>query len=106
MKNETRTFEELEKLAAKGHLYIFCEDAETERQFVGDAESAGILCGDGEKPTVRGGAQLVVLYPDKTISFPGMAGHMAFQSGKKVGDKKIIRVNYKKFIAGGEYLMK
>lgn len=105
MKNKTRTFEELEKLAAKGHLYIFCEDTETEDRFVKDAEDAGILCGDGEKPTVRGGAQLVTLYENRTISFPGMAGHMAFKMGKKLGDKKIIRVNYKRFMSGEKYLI-
>lgn len=105
MANETRNFKELEELAEKGHLYIFCADKETEDRFVKDAEDAGILCGDGEKPTVRGGAQLIILYPNRTISFPGTVGHIAFQSAKTMGDKKILRADYRKFVGGGDYLI-
>lgn len=105
MENTTRTFEELMGLTAEGYVYIFCADKETEDRFMRDAENACILTGNGDKPTARGGRELVTLNADRTISFPGTNGHIAFQSAKKMGDKTIIRVDYRKFVGGGDYLI-
>lgn len=87
-------------LARQGHLYIYSVDEETGNQLMEDLENAGYRFGDGERPTVRGWAQLINVEEKGTLCYPGMVGHMAFQSGKFVGDRKIIRLNYGALVEG------
>ena len=91
--------ERIAELASAGHLYIY-SDEETGNQLMKDLDKAGYRFGDGERPTVRGWAELVCVYENGTLCSPGMVGHTAFQSGKFVGDRKIVRLNYGALVEG------
>ncbi|WP_287449846.1 hypothetical protein [Sellimonas sp.] len=39
---------------------------------------------------------------DWTISHVGWAGHMAFQSAKRIGGQEMIRVDYERYLLGEE----
>ena len=39
---------------------------------------------------------------DWTISHVGWAGHMAFQSAKRIGEQEMIRVDYERYLLGEE----
>ena len=59
-----------------------------------------------KKPTARPGNNLYVVNCDWTISHVGWAGHMAFQSSKRIGGQELIRVDYEKYLLGEEeYLL-
>ena len=59
-------------------------------KFLRDAEAEGFTFGDGAKPTV--------VNKDWTVSHVGMAGHMAYQSATMIGDQRLIRIDYEKYI--------
>ncbi len=99
-----RTVTELSKL--KGKVYVYLNNQTVEKKFLMDAEAEGFTFGDGERPTQRSGSGLYVVNRDWTISFVGLAGHMAFQSATMVGDQELIRVDYEKYVFGfDDYLM-
>lgn len=50
----------------------------------------------------RAGNNLYVVNRDWTISHVGWAGHMAFQSAKRIGEQELIRVDYEKYLLGEE----
>ena len=77
-----RTIKELVK--KNGRVYVYLGDSETGNQFMKQAESEGFTFTDGAKPTERCYAEI-----------------MAFGSGAKtIGNEELIRVDYKKYIAG------
>ena len=51
-------------------------------------------------------AYLYVVNRDWTISHVGWAGHMAFQSAKRIGEHELIRVDYEKYLLGEEKFIK
>ena len=67
-----------------------------------DAENEGFTFGDGKKPTARPGNNLYVVNCDWTISHVGWAGHMAFQSAKRICEQELIRVDYERYLLGEE----
>lgn len=93
-----RNVTELSKL--NGKVYVYLKDEVIARRFLQDAENEGFTFGDGEKPTTRPGNNLYVVNRNWTISHVGWAGHMAFQSAKYVGEQKLIRVDYEKYMLG------
>ena len=95
-----RNVTELSKLPGK--VYVYLNDPATTEKFLQAAETEGFIFGDGAKPTSRPGNDLYAVNPDHTISHCGFTGHMAFQSAKTVGDQKLIRVDYEKYLAGEE----
>ena len=95
-----RNVTELSKL--NGKVYVYLKDEVIAKRFLQDAENEGFTFGDGEKPTARPGNNLYVVNRDWTISHVGWAGHMAFQSAKYVGEQEMIRVDYEKYLIGGE----
>ena len=50
----------------------------------------------------RPGNNLYVVNRDWTISHVGWAGHMAFQSAKRIGGQEMIRVDYERYLLGEE----
>ncbi len=94
--------DKIKELARQSHLYIYSVDEETGNQLMEDLENAGYRFGDGERPTVRGWAQLINVENNHTLCYPGLVGHMAFQSGRFVGDRKIIRLNYGALVEGAD----
>lgn len=99
-----RTIKELVK--KNGRVYVYLGDSETGNQFMKQAESEGFTFTDGAKPTERCYAEIMSVNRDITINFVGMNGRIAFGSGAKtVGNEKLIRVDYKKYITGDkEYI--
>ncbi|MCI7450827.1 MAG: hypothetical protein MSD68_14250 [Blautia sp.] len=91
-----RNVTELSKL--KGKVYVYLRNEVVADKFLRDAENEGFTFGDGAKPTTRPGNNLYVVNNDWTISHVGMAGHVAYQSAKMVGDQMLIRVDYEKYI--------
>ena len=100
-----RTIEKL--LDLPGRVYVYLGSKQISRQFLRDAEREGFTYGDGMKPTRRKPDSIMALNHDRTINFVGYIGHMAFQGAEKIGDAKLIRVDYSEYIRGSEhYLMK
>ena len=89
-----RNVTELSKL--NGKVYVYLRGEVIARRFLQDAENEGFTFGDGEKPTARPGNNLYVVNRDWTISHVGWAGHMAFQSAKRIG------VDYERYLLGEE----
>ncbi len=77
---------------------IYLKDEVIANKFLRDAEAEGFTFGDGAKPTSRPGNNLYVVNKDWTVSHVGMAGHMAYQSATMIGDQRLIRIDYEKYI--------
>lgn len=96
-----RTIKELVK--KNGRVYVYLEDSETGNQFMQQAESEGFTFPDGVKPTQRCYAEIMAVNRDITINFIGVNGRIAFGCGARtIGNEELIRVDYKKYIAGNE----
>lgn len=93
-----RNVTELSKL--KGKVYVYLKNEVVARKFLLDAEAEGFTFGDGANPTSRPGNDLYVVNKDWTISYVGLAGHLAFKSAKTIGDQKLIRIDYEKYVFG------
>lgn len=91
-----RSVTELSKL--RGKVYVFLKNEVVAGKFLRDAETEGFTFGDGVKPTSRPGNNLYVVNKDWTISHVGLAGHIAFKSAKTIGDQKLIRIDYEKYL--------
>ena len=98
-----RNVTELSKLPGK--VYVYLNGPATTEKFLQAAEAEGFTFGDGARPKSRPGNDLYAVGPDHTISHCGFTGHMAFQAAKTVGGQKLIRVDYEKYLAGGEDYM-
>ena len=83
-----------------GTIYVFLPGKALPSLFLRQAEEEGFTFGDGVKPTERDPADLFSLHRDFTISYVGWAGHMAWRSTKTVAGKRLIRVDYGKYLAG------
>ena len=95
-----RNVTELSKL--NGKVYVYLRGEVIARRFLQDAENEGFTFGDGEKPTAIPGNNLYVVNRDWTLSHVGWAGHMAFQSAKRIGGQEMIRVDYERYLLGEE----
>ncbi len=59
----------------------------------------------GKTPTPERLGAIMVLNPDRTVSYPGFAGAMAFGCANTVGDRPLLRVDAEKYLNGeAEYL--
>ena len=86
-----------------GRVYVFLENVEIGEKFMERAEAEGFTFGDGVKPTERCYAEIMAINNDMTINFVGTNGRIAFGGGAKtVGGKKLIRVDFEKYITGAE----
>ncbi len=86
-----------------GRVYVFLENVEIGEKFLQQAESEGFTFGDGAKPTERCYAEIMAVNGDLTINFVGTNGRIAFGGGAAtVGGKKLIRIDFKKYVAGVE----
>lgn len=83
-----------------GKVYVYLKDRAIAEKFLLDAEKEGFTFGDGARPSSRPGSNLYAVSKDKTISHVGIAGHMAYQSAKMIGDKILVRVDYEKYLLG------
>ena len=87
----------------KGRVYVYLADRKIGEQFMKQAESEGFTFSDGVKLSQpdRGYATIMAINHDNTINYVGANGRIAFGGGfKKVGDEKLIRVDYQKYSDG------
>lgn len=99
-----RTITELSKREEK--VYVYLGNHSIAERFLMDAEREGFRFGDGARPTERGISDLFVINQDWSISYVGFVGHMAFKGAKEVGGKKLIRIDYERYILGfDDYLI-
>ncbi len=88
-------------LKHNGTIYVYLPGKALPHLFLRQAEEEGFAFGDGVKPTEREGDDLFALHLDFTISYVGWTGHMAFQNVKKdIAGKRLIRVDYGRYLAG------
>ncbi|MCD8231805.1 MAG: hypothetical protein LUD14_08315 [Clostridiales bacterium] len=99
---EDRTLTALTKL--NGRVYIYCGDRKTLQQFIEDAESEYFHYGDGVSLLERKPESIMALNRDITVNFIGFVGTMAFHQVEHLGSGKdaipLIKVDYRKYIAG------
>lgn len=88
-----------ELLNQNGRVYVYLSSEEICDRFLSDAEKEGFTFCDGVKPTEREGADIYALNQNRTINYVGFIGHMAFQSSKKIGNQKLVKIDYKKYIS-------
>ena len=82
-------------------VYVYLANDEIGNEFMRQAENEGFAFADGTKPTNRCYAEIMAVNNDCTINFVGGVGRMAFGSGAdKVGNQKLLRVDYEKYISG------
>ena len=91
-----RNVTELSKL--KGKVYVYLRDEVIADKFLRDAENEGFTFGDGPNRPLDQGIIFMWLIKIWTISHVGWAGHMAYQSATMIGDQRLIRIDYEKYI--------
>ncbi|MCD8368202.1 MAG: hypothetical protein LUC48_09305 [Clostridiales bacterium] len=99
---EDRTLTALTKL--NGRVYVYCGDRKTQQRFIEDAENEYFRYGDGVSLRERAPDSIMALNQDRTINFLGFVGTMAFHHADHLGIGEdaipLIRVDYRKYIAG------
>lgn len=88
-----------ELLNQNGRVYVYLSSEEICNRFLQDAEKEGFTFCDGLKPTKRKGADIYALNQNRTINYVGFIGHIAFQSAKKIGNQKLVKINYEEYIS-------
>lgn len=85
-----------------GKIYIYLATEEISRWFLRDAENEGFTFCDGVKPTQRQPDCIFAINDDMTINYVGFIGHMAYQAATKIGNKPLIRIDYRDVIKRAE----
>ena len=101
MKN--RTIKNLAK--QKGRVYVYLANKEIGDKFINQAEAEGFTFEDGVSPTnhERGYETIMAINHNGTLNYVGTSGRIAFGGGfKKIGEERLIRVDFEKYIAGDE----
>ena len=83
-------------------VYVYLSNKIVAKQFMENAESEGFTFGDGAKPTARECDSIMAINENSTINYVGINGHIAFGSADRIGGKRLIKVDYKRYIAGDE----
>ncbi|MCQ4023270.1 hypothetical protein [Ruminococcus sp. zg-924] len=87
-------------------VYVYLSDKDVAKRFLQHAENEGFTFGDGAKPTSGECDSIMAVNENATINYVGVAGRIAFGCAEKIGDKKLMRVDYNKYISGDEnYIM-
>ena len=88
-----RTIKELYSL--EGKVYLWLDSTVAFEQFIASAKDEGFSLPIGED-------DILVLNEDWSFSHTGFVGHLAFHNAASVSGKKLIRVDYNKWISGAE----
>lgn len=84
-----------------GRVYVYLEDTDIGNAFMKQAEEEGFKFKDGALPTERPYSEVMAVNSDNTINYVGTNGMIAFGiRANRIGTKKLIRVDYKKYAAG------
>ena len=95
-----RTLTALSRL--DGRVYVYCSDRRTLQRFIEDAENEYFHYRDGVSLLERKPDSIMALNRDRTVNYIGYAGTLAFRTASMVGDQPLIRVDYRKYVAGEE----
>lgn len=88
-------------LQMDGRVYVFLKDEKIRKKFLEDAGKEGFTFGDGTAPEKRKETDSIyALNRNMTINFVGFAGHMAFRNADEVGGRKLIRIDYERYVSG------
>ena len=88
-------------------IYVYLASSALCDLFLQNAEKEGFTFGDGVKPAERERDDIFALNNDWTINYVGFVGHMAFANANNVINKKLIRVDYGKYLSGNkDYIIK
>ncbi|MDD6645216.1 MAG: hypothetical protein PUE67_04075 [Oscillospiraceae bacterium] len=83
-------------------VYVYLSDKTVVKIFLRNAESEGFTFADRVKTTARECDSVMAINKNFTINYVGIIGHIAFNTSEKAGDKKLLKVDYKKYISGDE----
>ena len=90
----------------EGRVYLSVPTPEAGALLCRALAAEGFTLG-GKIPKPEQMGAVMVLNPDRTVSFPGFAGVMAYGCAKTAGDKPLLRVDAEKYLNGeSEYLIK
>ncbi len=92
MKSIGSLFEEFD--ANENRIYLHFKTEEFCKAFLRQAENEGYTFCDRVKPTARETDSVIAVNADQTINYVGFIGHMAFGGAEKVGNKKLVRIEY------------
>lgn len=84
--------------AHPGRIYIYLATEEISKRFLRDAENEGFAFCDGVKPTQREADCIFAINDNMTINYVGFVGHMAYQVAAKIGNKTLIKIDYRDVI--------
>lgn len=82
--------------AHNGRIYVYLATEDICRRFLQDAEDEGFLFGDGVKPTQKPSSDIIAVNRDMTLNYVGFVGHAAYQAADRIGEQKLIKVDYRK----------
>ena len=85
-----------------GRIYIYLATEEISKRFLRDAENEGFLFRDGVKPTQREADSIFAINDDMTINYVGFVGHVAYQAADKIGNKPLIKIDYRDILNQAE----
>lgn len=88
--------------AHTGRIYIYLANADIGRHFLQDAENEGFTFRDGVKPTQREADSIFAINDDMTINYVGFVGHIAYQAADKIGNKPLIKIDYRDIMRRAE----
>lgn len=80
-----------------GRVYVYFATEGVCKRFLQDAENEGFTFTDGTKPTQKHTSDVLAVNPDLTINYVGAIGHIAYQAASKIGNQKLIRIDYRDF---------
>ena len=88
--------------AYSGRIYVYLATESVCRQFLQDAENEGFTFSDGVKPTERQISDIIAANDDMTINYVGAIGRIAYQAADKIGDKPLVRIDYRDVLMQAE----
>lgn len=90
---------------SEGSVYLSVPTPEAASLLCRALAAEGFTLG-GKTPKPEQMAAVMVLNPDRTVSYPGIAGATAFGCAKTVGGRPLLRVDAEKYLNGeAEYLL-
>ena len=65
-------------------------------------QNEGFTFSDGVKPTERQISDIIAVNDDMTINYVGAIGRIAYQAADKIGDKPLVRIDYRDVLMQAE----
>ena len=83
-------------------MVYYLATADIGKRFLQDAENEGFMFRDGVKPTQREADSIFAINDDMTINYVGFVGHVAYQAADRIGNKPLIKIDYRDIINRAE----